>query len=46
MEILTNGLGQGNDYILAGRLFRKAAYNPHHSVHPNFELHLGPGRMR
>lgn len=38
-KTLTNGLGQSNDHILAGRLLRKAAHNSHHSVHPHFELH-------
>lgn len=41
LETLTDGLGQSNDHVLAGRLLGQAADHPHHSIHPHFELHLG-----
>lgn len=41
VETLTDGLGQGDDHVLAGRLLGEAADHPHHSIHPHFELHLG-----
>lgn len=43
-QILTDGLCQSDDHILAGCLLGQAAHHPHHSVHPHFELHLGLGR--
>lgn len=45
-ETLTDGLGQSDDHVLAGRLLGQAADDPHDSIHPHFELHLGRGSAR